>query len=110
MCSGKTGQVRVSFCCEHAQLHLTLCNPMDCSPESFSLLQRASFQQLDSFTTGFPNGSVGKESACKAGDPGLIPGSESTPVEGIGYPIQYSWASLMAQTVKNLSVMWEIWI
>ena len=49
----------------------------------------------------FPNSSVGKESACDAGDPGLIPGSGRSAREGIGYPLQYSWASLMAQLVKN---------
>ena len=41
-------------------------------------------------------------SLCNAGDPGSIPGSGSSPGEGIGYPLQYSWASLMAQLVKNL--------
>ena len=51
--------------------------------------------------------SVGKESACNAGDPGLIPGSGRSPGEGIGYPLQYSWASLVAQMVKNLPVMWK---
>ena len=40
--------------------------------------------------------SAGKESACNAGDPGLIPGSGRSPGEGIGYPLQYSWASLVA--------------
>ena len=51
--------------------------------------------------TGFPNSSVGKESACNAGDPNLIPGSGRSTGEGIGYPPQYSWASLVAQLVKN---------
>ena len=45
--------------------------------------------------------SVGKKSACNAGDPGLIPGSRRSPGEGIGYPLQYSSASLVAQLVKN---------
>jgi len=54
--------------------------------------------------------SVGKESACNAGDPGLIPGSGRSPGEGIGYPLQYSWASLVAQMVKNLPVMWKTWV
>ena len=45
---------------------------------------------------GFPGGSVDKESACNAGDPGLIPRSGRCPGEGIGYPLQYSWASLVA--------------
>ena len=41
----------------------------------------------------FPGSSAGKESDCNAGDPGLIPGSGRSPGEGIGYPLQYSWAS-----------------
>ena len=49
--------------------------------------------------------SPGKESTCNAGDPGLIPGSGRYPGEGIGYPLQYSWASLVAQLVKNLPAM-----
>ena len=59
---------------------------------------------------GFPHSSVGKESTCKAGDPGLIPGSWISTGEGIGYPLQYSWASLVAQLVKNLPAMWETWV
>ena len=54
---------------------------------------------------GFPGSSAGKESACKAGDPSLIPGLGTSPGEGIGYPFQYSWASLVAQLIKNLSAM-----
>ena len=50
---------------------------------------------------------VGKESACNAGDPGSIPGSERSPGKGIGYPLQYSWASLVAQLAKNPPAMWE---
>ena len=53
-------------------------------------------------TLGFPDRSVDKESACNAGDPGSIPGSGRTAGEGIGYSLQYSWASLVAQLVKNL--------
>ena len=52
--------------------------------------------------TIFHDSSVGKEPACNAGDPGLIPGSERSAGEGIGYPFQYSWASLVAHLVKNL--------
>ena len=59
---------------------------------------------------GFPHSSVGKESACNAGDPGSIPGLGRSPGEGIGYPLQYSWASLVAQPVKNPPVMWETWV
>ena len=60
--------------------------------------------------SGFPGSSAGKESPCNAGDPGLISGSERSPGEGIGYPLQYSWASLMAQTIKNLPTMQETWV
>ena len=42
------------------------------------------------------------QSTCNAGDPGLTPGSGKSAGEGIGYPVQYSWASLVAQLVKNL--------
>ena len=59
---------------------------------------------------GFPGSSTGKESACNAGDPGLIFGSGISPGEGIDYPLWYSWASLVAQMVKNPSAMWETWI
>ena len=51
---------------------------------------------------------IGKESTCNAGDPGSIPGSGRSPGEGIGYPPQYSWASLVVQLVKNLPAMQEI--
>ena len=59
---------------------------------------------------GFPRSSAGKESACNAGDPGSFPGSGSSPGEEIGYPLQYSWASLVAQLVKNPLAMWETWV
>ena len=59
---------------------------------------------------GNPHSSVGKESACDAGDPGLIPGLGRSAGEGIGYPFQYSWASLVAQLVKNLPEMREAWV
>ena len=58
----------------------------------------------------FPDSSVGKEFACKAGDPGSIPGSGRSAGEGIGYPLQYSWASLVAKTVKNLPAVQETWV
>ena len=59
---------------------------------------------------GFPDSSVGKESTCNAGDPGLIPGSGRSAGEGIGYSLQYSWASLVAQLVKNSPAMQETWV
>ena len=59
---------------------------------------------------GFPHSSVGKESTCNAGDLGSIPGSGKSTGEGIGYPLQYSWAYFVAQLVKNLSAMQETWV
>ena len=59
---------------------------------------------------GFPGSSAGKESACDAGDPSLIPGSGRSTGEGIGYPLQYSWASLVAQLVKNPPAVRETWV
>ena len=59
---------------------------------------------------GFPDSSVGKESACNGRDPGLIPGLGRSPGEGIGYPLQYSWASLVAELVKNPPAMRETWV
>ena len=55
----------------------------------------------------FLDSSVRKESACNAGDPGLIPGLDRSAGEGIGYPLQYSRASLVAQLVKNPPAMRE---
>ena len=52
----------------------------------------------------------GKESPCNAGDPSSIPGSGRSAGEGMGYPVQYSWASLVAQLLKNPPAMWEIWV
>ena len=64
----------------------------------------------ESSLSGFPHSSVGKESACNAEDPGSIPGSGRSTGEGIGYPLQYSWVSLVAQLVKNPPAMWETWV
>ena len=61
---------------------------------------------------GFPGSSAGKKkkSACSAGEPSSTPRSGRSPGEGIGYPLQYSWASLVAQMVKNPPVMWKTWV
>ena len=59
---------------------------------------------------GFLDSTVGKESTCNVRDPGSIPGSGRSPGEGIDYPLQYSWASLVAQMVKNLPAMRETWV
>ena len=58
---------------------------------------------------GSPDSSAGKESTCNAGDPGSIPGLGISAGEGIGYPLQYSWASLVAQ-MKNPLAVWETWV
>ena len=58
-------------------------------------------------TLGSPDSSAGKESACNAGDPGLIPGWGRSARGGISYPLQYSWASLVARLVKNPPAVWE---
>ena len=59
---------------------------------------------------GFPDSSVGKESACNVGDPDSILGSGRSAGEGTGYSLKYSWASLVAQLVKNLPAMRETWV
>ena len=59
---------------------------------------------------GFPDGSAGKESLCNVGDLVSIPGLQRFPGERMGYPLQYSWASLVAQLIKNPPAMRETWI
>ena len=59
---------------------------------------------------GFPDSLVGKESICNAEDPGSVPGWGRSAGEGIGYPLQYSSASLVTQMVKNLPAMRETWV
>ena len=59
---------------------------------------------------GFPDSSVGKESTCNAEDPGSTPGLGRSPGEGRSYPLQYSWASLVAQLVKDPPAMRETWV
>ena len=61
-------------------------------------------------TIDFTGSSAGEESACNAGDPNLVPGWGRSPGERVGYPLQYSWASLVAQAVKNPPAMWETWV
>ena len=59
---------------------------------------------------GFPGGSASKESTCNVADQGSVPGLGRSLGEGIGYPLQYSWASLAAQLVKNPPAMQETWV
>ena len=65
-------------------------------------------EMIEQLSLCFSDSSVGKESACSAEDPGSIPGLGRSPGEGIGYPLQYSWASLVVQLVKNPPAMQEI--
>ena len=90
---------------------------LQCSPKTGFCILRIQLKELvwaskrmGLYTEGFPHSSAGKESACNAGDPSLTPGSGRPSGEGIGYPLQYSWASLVAQTVKNLLAMWGTWV
>ena len=80
--------------------------PRGCSGPSIG------YERVCTCTAGFSDTSIGKESACNAGNPrnpGSIPGSGRSPGERIGYPLQYSWASLVAQLVKNPPAMRETW-
>ena len=63
-----------------------------------------------SVSVSFSDSSVGKESTCNAGDRSSIPGSGRSSGEEMGYPLQYSWASLVAQLVKNPPAMQETWV
>ena len=77
--------------------------------QSCRLLIFASSNLQQSFLCTSQYGSVGKESTCNAGDPGLIPGSGRSAREGKGYLLQYSWAFLVAQLVKNMPAVQETW-
>ena len=75
--------------------------------QAASAVEGRSLNSLTEAPTGFPGSSAGKESTCNAGDPSLIPGLGRSPEDVIGYPLQYSWASLVAQMVENSPAMWE---
>ena len=70
-------------------------------------LKSRSLSVLRSFEKGFPGSSADKESTCNAGDPSLIPELGRSPGEGIGYPFQFSWASLVVQMVKKICLQCE---
>ena len=75
----------------------------------------SSFKLLEFILSDLPKGllpdsSVGKESACNAGDTSSISGSGRSAGGEIGYPLQYSWVSLVAQLVKNPPAMRETWV
>ena len=78
---------------------------LDTVPSAFCVL--ALSIATKSNIVGFHVSSAGKESACKAGDPSSIPGSGRSTGEWIGYPLQYSWVSLVAQMIKKTPVMLE---
>ena len=94
----------------HNRAHCTIpTSPCIISVLYFSLSKHCVFVSHHRFNLQFSNGqcsfpdsSVGKETACNAEDPCWIPGSGRSTEEGLGYPLQYSWASLVAQLVKNL--------
>ena len=77
------------------------------SSSFFFFLMWTIFKFFIEFVLGFTGSSAGKESACNAGVPGSISGLARFNGEGIGYLLQYSWASLVVQLVKNLPAMWE---
>ena len=74
---------------------------------SFSMIILCKILMMD---LGLPGSSAGKEATCNSEDPGLIPGLGRSTGEGIGYPLQYSWASLVAQLVKNPPAMQDTWV
>ena len=76
-----------------------------------AFVNKATMNILLSVSFDWPiDSSVGKESACSAGDPGSTPWSGRSAGEEIGYPLLYSWASLVVQLVKNLPTMRETWV
>ena len=100
----------MSFCQPHY-----LVFPYTCFPVLRSFLYFLQFNSLDLWQPlccpmGFPGSSAGEESTCNAGDPNSIPGLRRTPGKGIGYTLQYSWASLLAQMVKNQPTIRETWV
>ena len=99
----------VNFSCLSHFTKLSISFPLTFYLFVFILLVTQFLCNLNS-SCGFPDSSVGKESACNAGGPGLIPGSGRSPGEGIGYPLHYSWASLLVQLVKNPPAMQETWV
>ena len=67
-------------------------------------------RNLHTVLQGFPDSSAGKEPACNAGELSSIPGLGRSPGEGIGYPFQYLWTSLLFQMVRNPSAMQKTWV
>ena len=97
-------QVTCSTCRGHAggdtQMYAT-------APPTGNRRQRSNYRPFKMLAL---SSSAGEESDCDAGNPSSIPGSGRSPEEGIGYPLQYSWTSLVAQLVKDLPPMWQTWV
>ena len=85
----------------------SLTHPIECTQDNYTARVQLGGGSSNS---GFPDRLASKESSCDAGDPGSIPGSGRSPGEGIGYPLQYSWVSLVTQMVKNLPEMKKTWV
>ena len=107
---------------EVAQSCPTLRDPMDCSLPGSSIhgifqarvvewgaIAFSANMQYLLFSWGFPSSSVDEESTCNARDPSLRPGWGRSTGKGIGYPLQYSWAFLVSQLVKNPPTVQETW-
>ena len=87
--------------------HHVFCNPPP-FPSGDIIFECESPSLQETYHLGFPDSSAGKESACNAGDPSSIPGSISWRRNRLSF--KYSWVSLVAQMVKNLSEMQETWV
>ena len=83
---------------------------MNCCCNNSILYNSSCIYLIMIFIYGFPDSSVGKESDFNSGDPSSIPGLGRSVGEGIGYPLQYAWASLVPQLVKNLPALWGTWV
>ena len=91
--------------------HLSVSRITLCSEPALCCLQSGPGWHWDSLITfSFPDSSVGTESTCNTGDPSLIPGSGRSAGEGVVYPLQYPWSSLVSQLVKNPPAMQEAWV
>ena len=97
------------FCLEHPHEQRSLAGYSPWGRKESDTTKQLSIVQHSMYIYwGFLGSSTGKESTCNAGDPGSIPWSGRSPAEGISYPLQYSWTSLVAQLAKNPPAMQEI--
>ena len=103
-CTGRVGQLGQTSVKSNIY-YLALCRSL--LPPGLCYLPGLSSSSPGHSPRAFPVSSVGKVSACNVGDPHSIPGSGKSNGEDTGYPLQYSWASLVAQLVKNLPTIQE---